>query len=115
MSSELDLTRLTELQALLGAELPDIVATLVTELDTALRAVEFGVAEGDLGAVAFAAHSARNSALMVNARPMLERLTVLETSARRDDLPAARAAQADMLGAWEPLRRSLQDAGGAAP
>ena len=114
MTAPLDLSRLTELQDLLGTDVSQIVSTLVAELDRAIDGVAKGLAGGDLDAVALAAHSARNSALMVDARPLLERLAELERSARRADLAATRDAEERLLVAWQPLRRCLHAASGEA-
>jgi hypothetical protein len=108
VSSELDLGRLAELQELLGKQLSEIVATLLNELDRAVRDIDAGLAGSDLDAVALAAHAARNSALMIDAQPLLARLGELESCARRLDLTSATAAQQRVTEAWPPLRRSLE-------
>lgn len=86
--------------------------TLVAELNAAVAAIEAGLAAPDLEAVSLAAHAARNSALMIDAQPLLVRLAELESAARRDDLPGARSAQESLRAAWPPLRRKLDRAGG---
>lgn len=108
MSSQLDLGRLAELQELLGTQLSEIVATLLTELSRALQDIDAALAGRDLDAVALAAHAARNSALMVDAQPLLARLGELESCARRLDLTSALAAQERVTEAWPSLRRSLE-------
>ena len=97
MHSELDLRRLTELQELLGTELPAIVETLVA-----------GLAQRDLGAVALAAHSARNSALIIDSQPLLSPLSQLESCARRSDLPTALSCHERLVEVWPPLRVQLE-------
>ena len=87
MNSEFDLGRLAELQRLLGTDLAAIVATLLTELSRALAEIDAALARDDLSAAALGAHAARNSALMIDARPLLGHLGELESSARRDDPP----------------------------
>ena len=111
MSSELDLSRLAELQELLGADLSAIVATLLTELDTAIADIETGLAAGDLRQVAQGAHSARNSALMIDARPLLDALAHLEAGARAGELAATRTAHGELEMAWAPLRARLAGSG----
>ena len=111
MDVELDLHRLAELQVLLGTELPEIVATLVSELTSALSGIDAGLGAGDLGAVALAAHAARNSALMIDARPMLGFLAELETSARQDEHEAASAANERLRASWPALRARLEQIG----
>lgn len=107
MSPELDFRRLAELQELLGADVATIVATLLDELDRAIAEVDTGLADGDLHAVALAAHSARNSALMIDARPLLGALAALEAGARAPDPGQTRTARDALLQAWEPLRTEL--------
>lgn len=111
MDAELDLARLTELQELLGRHLSDIVATLVSELSAALGGVDRALEQGDLAEAALAAHAARNSALMIDARGMLDRLAELETGARCNDAQAAREAYRRLRAMWPELRRRLELAG----
>lgn len=108
VDAELDLGRLAELPGLLGTELPAIVATLLTELHRAFADIDDALARGDLTAAALAAHAARNSALMIDARPMLGRLSELEASARRQDAAATIAANEQLHEAWPALRRRLE-------
>jgi HPt (histidine-containing phosphotransfer) domain-containing protein len=105
---ELDLTRLAELQGLLGIDLPEIVATLVRELETSIGELERAIGAGDLAAAALAAHAARNSALMIDAQPVLNALRDLETAARDDRPEAARAAGQALSQRWPQLRARLQ-------
>jgi HPt (histidine-containing phosphotransfer) domain-containing protein len=104
----LDVSRLTELEQLLGTDRETIVGTLVTELTTALARIDEGLDANDLEAVAAAAHAARNSALMIDAQPVLRVLKQLETFARNDEVDAAGAAGARLHSAWPPLRRGLE-------
>jgi hypothetical protein len=108
VNSDLDLGRLAELQDLLGTQLSEIVATLLNELSRAMRDIDAALAGRDLNAAALAAHAARNSALMIDAQPLLANLGELEACARREDLTSALAAQQCVTEAWPPLRRSLQ-------
>jgi hypothetical protein len=110
VSDELDLSRLAELQQLLDSGLPQIIGTLLNELDRALGAIGEALDDGDLAAAALAAHAARNSALMISARPLLAALEALEEGARRDDAQAARQAQCRVGEAWPPLRSQLERA-----
>jgi hypothetical protein len=115
VTGELDLSRLTELEELLGSDLAQIVETLVTELESAIRGVAEALGRDDLPAAALAAHAARNSALMINSRLLLERLDALERSARREDLDGARSAQGHLAEEWPAVRAQLQRAGGLDP
>jgi hypothetical protein len=110
MADELDLTRLAGLAELLDSELPQIVETLVEELTRALGAIGAALADDNLSAAALAAHAARNSALMIDARPLLDCLDALESSARRADPSGAREAQRRLDNTWPPLRSQLHSA-----
>jgi hypothetical protein len=105
---ELDLARLTELQALLGRHVPDIVAIVVTELAGALDNIAEALDDGNLEEAALAAHAARNSALMIDARPMLATLAELEAGARRNDGHVALIAHRRLHELWPRLRRRLE-------
>jgi hypothetical protein len=111
MDVELDLRRLAELQELLGTELAEIVATLIGELTRAMSGIDAGLDAGDLDAVALAAHAARNSALMIDARPMLDHLEALETSAREGEPEAATKANDRVRAGWPTLRERLDRIG----
>jgi hypothetical protein len=106
--SDLDVTRIVELEHLLGTDRETIVGTLVTELTTALARIDEGLDACDLAEVAAAAHAARNSALMIDAQPVLRVLKQLETFARNDQADAAIAARARLRRAWPRLRRGLE-------
>jgi hypothetical protein len=110
MAGELDLDRLVALEQLLGQSVAEIVETLVGELAAALESVGAALDAENLPEAALAAHAARNSALMIEARPMLARLDVLEACARREDLPGAAQAHRTLLGDWPPLRAELRRA-----
>jgi hypothetical protein len=109
---ELDVRRLSELEELLGAERSTIVRTLVSELTAAVARIDAGLECGDLAEVASAAHAARNSALMIDAQPVLRVLRELETCARGEDPAGARTARAGLADVWSRLRRELADAAG---
>jgi Hpt domain-containing protein len=115
MANELDLSRLAGLTELLGSELPQIVETLVEELTRALNAIGGALDDDDLPAAALAAHAARNSALMIDARPLLDCLDGLESSARRADPDGAREAQRRLDETWPPLRAQLHSAAADQP
>jgi HPt (histidine-containing phosphotransfer) domain-containing protein len=112
VTRELDLSKLGELEALLGTNRTAIVRTLVTELTAALARIDQGLSDGDLAEVAAAAHAARNSALMIDAQPLLGVLKQLEACARRDEPEGASAARARLAGVWPPLRSKLELAAG---
>jgi hypothetical protein len=80
--ASLDHRRLDQLEGHLGLSRAEIVATLAAELARAIAGIESALADGDLHRAGLAAHAARNSALMIDAQPLLERLRTLETSSR---------------------------------
>ncbi len=86
--------------------------TLVTELTAALARIDAGLAGGDLAEVAAAAHAARNSALMIDAQPLLGVLKQVETCARRNESAGASAARSRLADVWPPLRSKLELAAG---
>lgn len=110
VESELDLSRLTQLEELLGTEREAIVRTLMTELTSAVTRIEEGVASGDLAEVAAAAHAARNSGLMIDAQPLLRVLSQVETCARNGDPDGTAAARGRLRRTWPRLRRGLERA-----
>jgi len=110
---QLDLERLTELEGLLGADRAAIVGTLMTELTVQMTRIDQAVESGDLEQVAGAAHSARNSALMIDARPVLVVLRRLESCARDGEAEGAAAACLQLREEWPRLRRELERAGDA--
>jgi HPt (histidine-containing phosphotransfer) domain-containing protein len=107
---ELDVSRLGELQELLGTEVPAIVRTLIDELTAAVARIDEGLRTGDLSEVAAAAHAGRNSALMIDAQRVLSALRRIETCARSDEAEGAAAAGASLREAWPRLRRELEAA-----
>ncbi len=107
MQPEFDLGRLTELEQLLGRGVPEIVGTLVSELTKAMAGIEAGVAAGDLAVAALAAHEARNSALMLNAEPMLNALREIDAAARVPDTERAQTGLDALRSVWNALRARL--------
>jgi len=110
VESELDVSRLAELETLLGTELAAIVGTLLTELTSAVEGIERGLETGDLAQVASAAHAARNSALMIDAQPLLRVLSRLESCARNGEREGATAAAGRLRSVWPRLRLRLEQA-----
>jgi hypothetical protein len=115
MADEFDLSRLAGLAELLDSEPPQIVDTLVEELTRALGAIGTALDDEDLSAAALAAHAARNSALMIDARPLLDCLDALESSARRADPDGACEARRRLDETWPPLRAQLHRAAAHQP
>lgn len=109
MRTQLDVSRLTELQQVLGSAQPEIVTILVTETESAIFEIESGIADGDLGSAGHAAHAARNVALMLDAQPMLEALAEIESSARGGDRGQATTTLQRLRLAWPELKRQLEE------
>jgi HPt (histidine-containing phosphotransfer) domain-containing protein len=109
VETELDLTKIIELEGVLGAGVPEIIERLVREIDEALASIEAGLADRDLAAAANAAHAARNSALMLDARPVLPTLGEIESGARSGNERATREGLQCLESAWPELRRRLRD------
>lgn len=110
MSGELDLDHLAQLQQPLGKRVCEIVAMLLEELTTALDAIAAALTADDLDAAARAAHAARNSALMIDAQPLLDDLAALEAGARQRDAVSARTAHHQLCADWPRLRDRLERA-----
>jgi hypothetical protein len=107
VETELDLTKIIELEEVLGTGVPEIIDRLVREIDEALGGIEAGLADGDLGAGANAAHAARNSALMLGAKPLLPALGEIESGARLGDERATRGGLRRLKSAWPEVKRRL--------
>lgn len=107
MGDELDLRRLLELERVLGTGLPEIVANLVTDIERAVDEIDTGMAAGDSHLVAHGAHAARNSALMLDAHPMLDALSEIELSARAGDLQDAAGGVERLSSVWPAVRARL--------
>jgi len=108
VTGELDLTRLAQLQPLLGSQLPEIVTGLVRELGVAIGELERAVTAGDLDAAARAAHAARNSALMLDARPLLDALRELENAARAGRSDPVAIGLVGLRAEWRQLLAGLE-------
>ncbi len=113
--ADLDLTRLRRLGAHLGEPPEAVAATLLHELELALAAIDAGVDTEDLEVIGRAAHAARNSALMVAARPTLAALRALEAAVRDGDPEGARRARDTLRDPWARLERRLAGAAGERP
>jgi hypothetical protein len=108
VGDELDLRRLFELQQVLGTDLAEIVANLVTDIERAVDEIDSGMAAGDSPTVARGAHAARNSALMLDAQPMLDALGEIEVHARAGDLEGAAGGVERLNSTWPAVRTRLQ-------
>ena len=107
MSEYFDLSRIAELQDLLGADAQTILASMLASMTTAIEGVEAAIAAGDLDRATQNAHRARNDALMLSADPLQQALTDLETATRGGDDTAARTALERLQEVWPPTRAGL--------
>ncbi len=106
----LDLSRLSQLETILGESAAEIAAGLRDSMAATIARIESGVGAGELADAARAAHSCRNDALMVGATQLLRVLDTLE-QACRDGLPdAARAGLASLREIWPATLEQLESA-----
>jgi HPt (histidine-containing phosphotransfer) domain-containing protein len=107
MSAYFDLSRIADLEAVMGARASAIVATMLRSMSSAIEQVESATAAGELDQATRAAHAARNDALMVGARQLQEALTELEAATRSGDADRARDALERIREVWPPTRDGL--------
>jgi HPt (histidine-containing phosphotransfer) domain-containing protein len=107
MSTYFDLKRIEELQAVLGADTENILASMLTSMTTAIELAERALAAGELEDATGPTHRARNDALMLGAEQLLSVLTELEAATRADDGTRADAALARLRDVWPPTRHEL--------
>lgn len=107
---ELDLERVAKLERILGADLPEIVTSLLASMSAQIEQAERALAADRLHDVTQAAHGCRNDALMIGAQPMLSRLNELEVASRSDRLRETHVAMQRLLDVWPETRDELQRA-----
>jgi HPt (histidine-containing phosphotransfer) domain-containing protein len=107
MSEYHDLEQIRRLQDLMGSDVASIVAPMVASMTKAIEEVEAGMSAGDLERATRAAHAARNDALMLGARPLLDALTELEAAGREFDEIRAADALSRVREVWPPTRDEL--------
>ena len=107
MSAYFDLTRIAELQTVLGADTEKILASMLASMTKAIELAESALAAGELDDATGPAHRARNDALMLGAEQLLTALTELEAAARDADQARAAAALARVREVWPPTRHEL--------
>jgi HPt (histidine-containing phosphotransfer) domain-containing protein len=104
---ELELERLAQIQEVMGARLPEILGGIIRTLTAAIEQLEDAIGSGELERAAKAAHAARNDALMIGAKQLLEALTDVETSAREGRAEDASHALSRVRDAWPRTRDEL--------
>jgi HPt (histidine-containing phosphotransfer) domain-containing protein len=107
LSDYFDLTRINELQELMGSESGPIVASMLVSLTGAIEEIEAAVAAGKLDQATQAAHAARNDALMLGAGQLQQALAELEAATRDFDEPRACAAVERIRAVWPATRAGL--------
>jgi hypothetical protein len=107
VSEYFDLSRIAELQDLLGADAATILASMLASMTTAIEGVEAAIAAGELDRATQNAHRARNDALMLSAGPLQKALTDLETATRGGDETTARTALERLREVWPRTRAGL--------
>jgi HPt (histidine-containing phosphotransfer) domain-containing protein len=110
MSVQLDLRRIAELQGLMGTELGEIIASLVQSMSRAIEQLEAALAAGELERAAYAAHQARNDALMVGAAELQRSLADVEATSRESRLELARENMKRLREIWPITRDQLERA-----
>jgi HPt (histidine-containing phosphotransfer) domain-containing protein len=105
---ELDVDRVAKLEGILGADLGQIVASLVASMATQVDRAEQALQAERLQDVTQAVHQCRNDALMVGAQPLLARLNDVEHASRRGRLQETRAAMQRLREVWPETRDELQ-------
>jgi HPt (histidine-containing phosphotransfer) domain-containing protein len=109
MDVQLDLSGLAEIQHLVGAEMPELVAGIARTMCASVDQLEAALRAGDVERAAGAAHSCRNDALIIGATQLLAALGALEDSARSGQLEAARDALGALQAAWPATLAALED------
>lgn len=107
---KLDLERVAKLEGVLGADLPEIVESLVASMSAQIEQAERALAAKRLQDVTQAAHACRNDALMLSAQPMLSTLNELEDASRSERLGATHTAMQRLRDVWAETREELQRA-----
>jgi HPt (histidine-containing phosphotransfer) domain-containing protein len=107
VSEYFDLTRIAELQDILGTDAQAILASMLTSMTGAIERVEAAMAAGELDRATQDAHRARNDALMLSAGQLQQALTELEAATRGGDQAGADAALERLREVWPPTRDGL--------
>jgi hypothetical protein len=107
MSEYFDLTRIEELQTVLGADTDKILGSMLASMTQAVEQAQRAVATGELGDATGPAHRARNDALMLGADQLQTALTDLEAASRDFDAARAAAALERLREVWPPTRDEL--------
>jgi hypothetical protein len=105
----LDANRLAQLRVFSDAERQAIAKGASTVITDQLDRLEHAFATSDLGAVADAAHRARNETLLVGARQLTSAFGDLEQAARGGEHELARAAAEEVKAIWPPTQVAIDE------
>jgi hypothetical protein len=106
--AELDAGRLDALAEHLGETPAAVAGTLYGELQRAFAELDAALQGGDWEAAGRAGHAARNSALMIVAKPLLAGLRAVEAALADGDVAGARAAREQLGGHWSAVAEALR-------
>jgi hypothetical protein len=106
--AECDLSGLGALAAQLGESREQVAVTLHGELRRAFAQLDAALSAADTTAAGQAGHAARNSALMLDARPLLAGLRTVDAALGAGDLTGARAARGELDGHWAAVDAALR-------
>lgn len=110
MTSDLDRSRVDELvKALGGAAVAELVSSFLCTSAQRLDAVGEGIAAGDPGGIARAAHSLTGVAGTLGFGRVAEQAALLDRVARQGDIVACSAAAAELGATMADLRAGLAD------
>jgi HPt (histidine-containing phosphotransfer) domain-containing protein len=107
VSTYFDLSRIEELQTVLGADTEKILASMLASMTKAIELAESALAAGELDQATGPTHRARNDALMLGAAQLQAALTELEAATRDFDEPRAATALERLREVWPPTRHEL--------
>ncbi len=103
----LDRARLDAIAAHLQEPVATVARTLHAELSAERARIDAGLGAGDLETVGDAVHAARNSALMIDAGPVIAGLREVQRAVRADAAEQARAAAAGLQPELDRLLQAL--------
>lgn len=107
MTHDFDLTRLVQIQEVMGVEMSELIGGMLDSIGAALEQTEAAIGSGDLESVARAAHACRNDALMLGATQLLAALEALEQAARSGHRGHADQALVSLRTIWPATRTQL--------
>ena len=86
----------------------ELLASFLVAAPTAVAGIGEGLAAGDAGRAATAAHGLKGISLTIGAEALAASCRALVVAGRRGDLPAAHAAYAEAHRHWTDLKPALE-------